>query len=71
MLPYKFKINTYDVDITAKTNNDYHVSLDGVFAGIVFSEFTEGIVIWKTKDLIPEDLVQKIGTAIEKEKQAD
>ncbi|MDQ1139397.1 hypothetical protein [Pedobacter agri] len=69
MLLYNFNINTYKVDVTAEIENEYHVSLDGVYAGTIFAEFIDEppFMIWKTRDLIPEDLVQKIGAAIEDE----
>ena len=66
---YNFTINTYKVDVTAEVENEYHVSLDGIYAGIIFPEFIDEtpFMVWKTKDLIQEDLVQKIGAAIEDE----
>ncbi|RZK72896.1 MAG: hypothetical protein EOO85_18540 [Pedobacter sp.] len=69
MLLYNFNINTYKVDVTAEVENEYHVSLDGVYAGIIFPKFIDEppFMIWKTNDLIAEDLVQKIGAAIEDE----
>ena len=69
MLIYNFEINTYNVGVTAEHENEYHVSLDGVYAGIIYCEFIDEppFIVWKTRDLIAEDLVQKIGAAIEAE----
>jgi len=69
MLEYSFNIDTYQVDVTAEVENEYHAKLDGVFAGVIYPEFIDEppFLIWKTKDLIAEDLVQKIGAAIEVE----
>lgn len=69
MLLYNFTIDTYKIDVTAEKENDYHVSIDGVYAGAIHANITDDspYLIWKTKDLIPEDLVQKIGAAIEDE----
>jgi len=66
---YNFTINTYKVDVTAEVENEYHISLDGIYAGIIFPEFLDEppFMVWKTRDLIQEDLVQKIGAAIEDE----
>ena len=66
---YNFTINTYQVGVNAEEDNQYHVSLDGVFSGIIFPDFIDEppFMVWNTKDIIPEDLVQKIGAAIEKE----
>lgn len=66
---YNFKIKSYQVDVTAEVQNEYHVSLDGIYAGIIYSEFMDEspFLVWKTKDLIAEDLVQDIGAAIEDE----
>jgi len=66
---YHFNINTYKVDVNAEDNNLYHVSVNGIFAGIIFPEFIDEppFMVWKTKDIISEDLVQKIGAEIEKE----
>jgi len=70
MQSYSFNINTYKVEVN-QFNNEYHVSLDGVHAGVIFPEKMEEppFTIWKTSDLIPEDLVQKIGAAIEQEQR--
>ena len=67
MLLYNFNINTYQVKVTAETENEYHVSLDGNFAGIIFAQFVDDppFMVWKTRDLIPEDMVQKIGAGIQ------
>jgi hypothetical protein len=69
MLEYNFNIDTYNVNVKAEVENEYHVQLDGVFAGVIYPEFIDEppFLIWKTKDLIAEDLVQKIGAAIEDE----
>lgn len=69
MVEYDFEIDTYKVSITAEVENEYHVTIDGVFAGVIFPEFIDEppFLIWKTTDLIQEDLVQKIGAAIEDE----
>lgn len=69
MLVYNFNINTYKVEVTAEVANEYHVSIDGGYAGIIFAEFVDDrpFMVWKTRDLIPEGLVQKIGAAIEDE----
>lgn len=69
MMKYKFTINTYEVDVIVAHEPTYHVSLDGVFAGVIYTEFLDEppFMIWKTRDLIAEDLVQKIGAAIENE----
>jgi len=68
MQSYSFNINTYKVDVT-EIKNEYHISLDGVHSGIIFPETIQEppFTVWKTNDLIPEDLVQKIGAAIENE----
>lgn len=69
MLLYNFTIDTYKIDVTAEKENEYHVSIDGVYAGIIFTEFIDEppFIIWKSRDLIPEDLIQKIGAQIEDE----
>lgn len=69
MLLYNFNIDTYKVGVTAEVEKEYHISLDGVYAGIIFPEFIDEppFMIWKTNDFIAEDLVQKIGAAIEDE----
>lgn len=69
MQSYNFKIKSYNVEVTIEQENEYHVRLDGVFAGIIYSEFIDEppFLVWKTKDLIAEDLVQDIGAAIEDE----
>lgn len=69
MQRYHFSTNTSTIDVIAEVENQFHVSLDVVYAGIIFPEFTEDIpfLIWKSSDLIPEDLIQKIGKAIENE----
>jgi len=66
---YEFTINTYKVGVTLDADSQYHVSLDGNYAGMIFTEFIDEypFLIWKTKDIIAEDLVQKIGAAIEDE----
>ena len=67
MLIYNFKIHTYDVGVKVQQENEYHVSLDGVYAGIIYSEFIDELpfMVWKTRDLIAEDLVQKTGAVIQ------
>lgn len=66
---YNFTIDTYKVDVIGDDDNLYHIRLDGIFAGIIFPQFIDEppFMVWKTRDLIPEDLVQKIGAAIEDE----
>ena len=67
MVSNDFEIDTYKVSVKAEVENEYHIRIDGVFAGVIFPEFIDEppFLIWKTKDLIQEDLVQKIGAAIE------
>jgi len=69
MFTYRFEIYTYDVGVTAIIENKYHITLDGAYAGIIFPEFLDQppFLVWKTKDLIADVLVQKIGAAIQNE----
>ena len=69
MLLYNFTINSYSIAVTAELENEYHVSIDGVYAGIIYTDFIDEppFMIWKSRDLIAEDLIQKIGAAIEDE----
>lgn len=65
MREYNFYIDTYEIAVKVDTPNDYHINIDSVYAGRIYYELIVGNQpIWKTKDLIPEDLVQKIGSAI-------
>ncbi len=69
MKVYHFNINTYKIEVTAENQKQYQVNLDGVYAGMIYPKFIkeDSFTIWKSNDLIPEDLLQKIGAAIQGE----
>jgi len=39
MKVYHFNINTYQIEVTAEDQKQYQVSLDGVYAGMIYPEF--------------------------------
>lgn len=68
---YNFKIDGKEIGVSSDDGHNYHVSINGVYTGIIFPEFddelSDGGTLWRTKDLIALNLVAEIGRQIEDE----
>ncbi|KLT63903.1 hypothetical protein [Pedobacter sp. BMA] len=63
---YNFDIDGLEIGVTAEKENEYHVSIDGKYIGIMYTSFLNDppFIQWYTGDLICDDLVYRIGEEI-------
>ncbi|WP_316801430.1 hypothetical protein [Pedobacter frigidisoli] len=58
--------DNFEIGVTAERENEYHVSIDGKYVGIMYISFLNDMpfIQWHTGDLICDELVHKIGDMI-------